>query len=46
MLFRQGLAQAVAAGYMVDIRFVPAAQLAGPPHRGILSDRQPISTAA
>jgi AraC family transcriptional regulator len=34
MVFRQGVAQAAAAGYTVDIRHVPAVALAGLPHGG------------
>ncbi|NBW48989.1 MAG: AraC family transcriptional regulator [Betaproteobacteria bacterium] len=34
VLFRQGQAHVQAAGYAVDIRYVPAVQLAGLPHRG------------
>lgn len=34
VVFRAGLAQVQAAGYAVDIRHVPAVQLAGLPHRG------------
>ena len=34
VVFRKGLATAAAAGYAVEIRFVPAVPLAGLPHRG------------
>ena len=34
VVFRQGVVQATAAGYTVDLRFVPSVQLAGLAHRG------------